>query len=192
MSWGYIATLRNARLDAITTAVGALGRLRLYDGVQPATGGAATNLLCDLPCSATFAPGAAAGVLTVNAITTTNAALSGTCTWCRVTTSGGTAIMDAPAGAAVVTTITGTASTDTVTVGSAAGLVIGMYASGTGIATGARIVDIQGTTVHLSVENSGAASGNGTFNWDLVLTPAALTSGQPVSISAFTITDSNP
>jgi hypothetical protein len=191
MSWGFITTLRNARMDAITTAVGASGRLRLYDGTQPATGGAATNLLCDLPCSATFAPAAAGGVLTVNAITTTNAALSGTCTWCRVTTSGGTAIMDAPAGAAVTTTVTGSASQDTVTVGSATGLVIGMYASGTGIATGARIVDIQGTTVHLSIENSGAVSGTGTFNWDLVLTPAALTSGQPVSISAFTITDAN-
>ncbi len=58
MSWGFITTLRNARMDAITTAVGASGRLRLYDGTQPATGGAATN-----------------------------AALSGTCTWCRVTTS---------------------------------------------------------------------------------------------------------
>jgi hypothetical protein len=191
MSWGFITTLRNARMDAITTAVGASGRLRLYDGVQPATGGAATNLLCDLPFSATFAPAAAGGILTVNAITTTNAALSGTCTWCRGTTSGGTAIMDAPAGAAVTTTVTGSASTDTVTVGSATGLVIGMYASGTGIATVARIVDIQGTTVHLSVENSGAVSGTGTFNWDLVLTPAALTAGQPVSISAFTITDAN-
>ena len=190
--WGFITTLRNARLDAISTAVGASGRLKLYDGIQPATGGAATNLLCDLPCSAIFAPAAAGGVLTVNAITTTNAALSGTCTWCRVTTLGGTAIMDAPAGASVVTTVTGSASQDTVTVGSATGLVIGMYTSGTGIATGARIVDIQGTTIHLSVENSGAVSGNGTFNWDLVLTPAALTSGQPVTISAFTITDSNP
>jgi len=191
MTWGYITTLRNARLDAITTAVGASGRLRLYDGTQPATGGAATNLLCDLPCSVAFAPAAAGGVLTVNAITTTNAALSGTCTWCRVTTSGGTAVMDAPAGASVSTTITGSASQDTVTVGSATGLVIGMYASGTGIATGARIVDIQGTTVHLSIENSGAVSGSGTFNWDLVLTPAALTSGQPVSISSFTITEAN-
>lgn len=192
MSWGFTTALRNARMDAITSSVGASGRLKLYDGTQPATGGAATNLLCDLPCSATFAPAAAGGVLTVNAITTTNAALSGTCTWCRVTTSGGTAIMDAPAGAAVTTTVTGSASQDTVTVGSATGLVIGMYASGTGIATGARIVDIQGTTVHLSVENSGAVSGTGTFNWDLVLTPAALTAGQPVTISSFTITDSNP
>lgn len=191
MSWGFITTLRNARMDAITTAVGASGRLKLYDGTQPATGGTATNLLCDLPCSATFAPAASGGVLTVNAITTTNAALSGTCTWARVTTSAGAAVMDCPAGASVVTTATGTASQDTITVGSATGIVIGMYVSGTGIATGARVVDIQGTTVHVSIEHTGAVSGNGTFNWDLVLTPAALTSGQPVSISSFTMTDSN-
>ena len=192
MTWGLATSVRNARMDAITTAVGASGRLKLYDGTQPATGGSATNLLCDLPCSATFAPAAAGGVLTVNAITTTNAALSGTCTWARLTTSGGAAVADCPAGAAVVTTASGTASQDTVTVGSASGIAIGMYASGTGIATGARVVDIQGTTVHLSIENSGAVSGNGTFNWDLVLTPAALTAGQPVSISSFTITDGNP
>jgi hypothetical protein len=192
MTWGLVTSVRNARMDAITSAVGASGRLKLYDGTQPATGGAATNLLCDLPCSAALAPAAAGGVLTVNAITTTNAALSGTCTWARLTTSGGAAVADCPAGAAVTTTVTGSASTDTVTVGSATGIVIGMYASGTGIATGARVVDIQGTTVHLSIENSGAVSGTGTFNWDLVLTPAALTAGQPVSISSFTITDSNP
>lgn len=192
MTWGYVTTLRNARLDAITTAVGASGRLKLYDGTQPATGGAATNLLCDLPCSATFAPGAAAATLTVNAITTTNAALSGTCTWCRLTTSGGTVVADAPAGASVTTTVTGSTATDTVTVGSATGIVIGMYATGTGIAATARVVDIQGSVVHLQPRNTGAVSGNGTFAWDLVLTPAALTSGQPVSISAFTITEQNP
>ena len=45
MSVGYSTTLRNARLDAITSAIGASGFLRIYDGTRPASGGTATTLL---------------------------------------------------------------------------------------------------------------------------------------------------
>lgn len=54
MSVGYSTTLRNARLDAITTAIGASGLLRIYDGTRPASGGAATTLLAELALSVTF------------------------------------------------------------------------------------------------------------------------------------------
>lgn len=95
MALAYSTTLRNARLDEITAAVGASGLLRIYDGSRPATGGAATTLLAELTCNATFAPGAAAGVLTLNAITQDSSAnASGTATWFRITTSGGTAVVD--------------------------------------------------------------------------------------------------
>jgi hypothetical protein len=193
MSISYIVGVRNAGLDAITTQAGASALLRIYDGTRPATGGTATTLLAELTCNATFAGAAAAGVLTLNAITQDSSAnASGTATWGRIVKSDGTThVCDFDAGADVVTTITGSASQDTVTVGSATGLVIGQYASGTGIATGARIVDIQGTTVHLSIENSGAVSGNGTFFYDLRLTPAAITAGQPVQVTSFTITAGN-
>ena len=96
---GYSTTLRNARLDAITSAFGASGRLRIYDGTRPATGGAATTLLAELTCSATFAPAAAAGVLTANAITQDSSAdATGTATWARGTTSGGTFVADLSVG----------------------------------------------------------------------------------------------
>ncbi len=95
MALAYSTTLRNARLDQITTAVGASGLVRIYDGTRPASGGAATTLLAQLTCSATFAAAAAAGVLTVNAITQDSAAdATGTATWFRVTTSGGTFVID--------------------------------------------------------------------------------------------------
>lgn len=81
-------------LDAITTAIGASGLLRIYDSTRPATGGAATTLGAQLPLSATFAPASSGGVLTANAITTANASASITATWGRLTTSGGTAIVD--------------------------------------------------------------------------------------------------
>ena len=92
MAAGYVAGLRNARLDAITTFVGASGKLRLYSGVRPATGGAITTLLVELTLNATFAPAAAAGVLTANAITSGTAVATGTASWARIFKSDGTTI----------------------------------------------------------------------------------------------------
>ena len=45
MTTGYNVLLRNAQLDAITTFAGAGAKLRIYGGVQPATGGAVTTQL---------------------------------------------------------------------------------------------------------------------------------------------------
>ena len=47
MTTGYSVAARNAQLDAITTAVGNAGKLRIYDGTRPATGGVVTNLLAE-------------------------------------------------------------------------------------------------------------------------------------------------
>jgi alkylated DNA nucleotide flippase Atl1 len=100
MAVAYSTALRNARLDAITTAVGASGKLRIYDGTRPSSGGTATNLLAELTLGSTFAAAASGGVLTANAITgDTSADASGTATWWRVVTSGGTFVMDGDAGA---------------------------------------------------------------------------------------------
>lgn len=96
MALGYIVALRNAQLDAVTTQAGASALLRIYDGTRPATGGAATNLLAELVCNATFAPASAAGLLTLNAIASDTAAnATGTATWFRIVQSNGTThVMD--------------------------------------------------------------------------------------------------
>lgn len=95
MALAYSTTVRNGMLDQITTAIGASGLLRIYDGTRPASGGTATTLLAQLALSATSAPAAAAGVLTFNAITQdASADATGTATWGRVTTSGGTFVID--------------------------------------------------------------------------------------------------
>jgi hypothetical protein len=94
MALGYVTTLRNSRLNAITTAVGTSGKLRVYSGTKPAVGGAETTTLATLTCSATFAPAAAAGVLTANAITSATAVASGTPTWARLMTSADAAVID--------------------------------------------------------------------------------------------------
>lgn len=78
-------------LDAITTRAGASALLRIYSGTRPATGGAATTLLAELTCNATFAAGAASGVLTLNAITQDSSAdATGTATWFRIVKADGT------------------------------------------------------------------------------------------------------
>lgn len=91
MAIGLNATLRNNMLDEITARAGGSALLRIYDGSQPATGGAATTLLAELTCNATFAPGASGGTLTLNAITADSSAnASGTATWFRIVASDGT------------------------------------------------------------------------------------------------------
>ena len=99
MALAYSTAIRNARLDAITTAVGGSALLRIYDGTRPATGGTATTLLAELTCNATFAPAASGGVLTLNAITADSSAnATGTATWFRIVTSGATFCIDGNVG----------------------------------------------------------------------------------------------
>jgi hypothetical protein len=84
-------TLRNARLDAITTFTGGSAILKIYSGSQPAGGGSETTVLAQLTCNATFAPAAASGVLTLNGITADSSAnANGTATWFRIYKSDGT------------------------------------------------------------------------------------------------------
>lgn len=192
MALGFSTAIRNGRLDFITTTISTSGLLRLYDGTRPATGGTATTKLAELPLSSTFAPGSSSGVLTASAITTANAVASGTATWFRFTTSGGTACVDGSVGIQVVTSASGTSGAATITVGSNSGIAVGNSVTGTGIGTNAVVVNISGTTITLSVNNSGTVSGNGTFNYDLNMTTNVIVSGQPTSASSFTITEGNP
>lgn len=111
MTVGLSTTARNARLDAITTAVGSAGKLRIYNGSRPATGGTATTLLAELTLGSPFAPAASSGVLTANAITgDTSADATGTATWARVVTSGGTFVMDCSVGTSAADLILATVS----------------------------------------------------------------------------------
>ena len=65
-------------------------------------------------------------------------------------------------------TASGTAGLYTITVSSAAGIALQQYVSGTGIGTGAYVVAISGTTITLSVVNSGAVSGTISFQSDFL------------------------
>jgi hypothetical protein len=98
----YSAALRNAQLDAITTAVGSAGLLRIYSGTQPANVAAAITgtLLAELTCGSPFAPGASSGVLTpTTPVTDAGANSTGTATHFRLFKSDGTtAVIDGTVG----------------------------------------------------------------------------------------------
>lgn len=111
MAAGYSTTLRNAQLDAISTAVGNAGKLALYDGTRPATGGAATTKLAEFTLGTPFAAGAAGGVLSPTLPSDTTGLAAGTATWGRITTSAGTFCIDLGVGTDI------TLNTTTVSVG---------------------------------------------------------------------------
>lgn len=92
MTTGYVANLRNAQLDAITTFVGSAGKLRVYDGSRPATGGTATTLLAEFTLGSPFAAAASAGVLSPTLPSNTTGLAAGTATWFRIVKSDGTTI----------------------------------------------------------------------------------------------------
>jgi len=63
-------------------------------------------------------------------------------------------------------TATGSSGAYTIVVSSATDIVAGQYVTGTGIGTGATVSAINGTTITLSVANSGVVSGTMTFQGD--------------------------
>jgi hypothetical protein len=98
-----IAT-RNAELDAMARQLDG-GFMDIYDGAQPATPETAITTqvkLADLPLSATSAPAASGGQLTLNAITSdTDADATGTAAWFRAYRSDHTtAVCDGTVGTA--------------------------------------------------------------------------------------------
>ena len=103
MSLAYDTTLQNSRLDLIKTAVDAgtgAGKLRIYDGSQPAKGAAITTevLLSEHLFTDPSFGAAAAGVLTAAAIADDTALATSTGTWLRVVDSDNTFVYDGTVG----------------------------------------------------------------------------------------------
>lgn len=98
MTTGYATSLRNSQLDAITTAVGNAGKLQIYDGTRPATGGTATNKLAEFTLGTPFAAAASSAALSPTLPSNVTALLTGTATWFRITTSGGSFVIDGSVG----------------------------------------------------------------------------------------------
>jgi len=102
MALGLLDALRNNMLDEITALIDAgagAGKLRIYDGTQPAKGGTATNLLAELTFSDPSAAAASGGVWTASSITGDSSAdATGTATWFRIVDSDNTFVLDGTCG----------------------------------------------------------------------------------------------
>ena len=85
---------QNAAADAVAALCNA-GKLRVYDGTQPAAGGAVTTqtLLLEYTFGNPAFGAAAGGTATANTIAAATVAASGTPTWCRAVKSDGTTIV---------------------------------------------------------------------------------------------------
>jgi len=96
MAFSLPTAVRNAKLDALIAYVGNAGILRIYSGTVPASANAALSgntVLAELTCGSPFAPAAASGVLTANAITQDTAAnATGTAAFFRLFKSDGTTV----------------------------------------------------------------------------------------------------
>ena len=99
MATGSSTAARNAGLDAkYTTSIGSAGKLQIYDGTRPATGGAATNKLAEFTLGSPFAPASSGGILSPTLPGSTTGLFAGAPTWARIVTSGGTFVHDMSAG----------------------------------------------------------------------------------------------
>lgn len=102
MAIGIVAAVRNSMLQAISDAVDAgagAGKLRIYSGTQPATGGTETTILAELTMTDPSASTITGGVLTFDTITDdTSANNTGTATWFRLLDSNNNAVCDGTCG----------------------------------------------------------------------------------------------
>jgi len=102
MTMGLLEAHRNSRLQIISDAIdggAGAGKLVIYDGTRPATGGAATNEIATLTFSNPCAASITGGVLTFDTITDDTNATGGTATWARAVTSTDTFVADFSVGA---------------------------------------------------------------------------------------------
>jgi hypothetical protein len=102
MSISYDTTLRNTRMNDITTAFGSVGVIHIYGGARPATGAsvASTSILCTIALPNPFAAAASGGVLTANAISAATVSSAGTAVWFRGRGTAGAFVLDGGVGTA--------------------------------------------------------------------------------------------
>lgn len=95
------ASLANTLADAIDSALGNAGTIKIYTGSQPATADTAASgtLLATFTLGSPGFGAASAGVITLNGTPlTVAAAATGTAGWFRMATSGGSTILDGSVG----------------------------------------------------------------------------------------------
>lgn len=92
------ARCKTNMLAQINAAAGTNAVLTIYSGTRPATGGTATTALAQFTCGSSAFGTVSGRVLTANTIGPTTATATGTATWARLKSSGGTFVADMSVG----------------------------------------------------------------------------------------------
>lgn len=198
MSYQYSATVNNAKLDAIETAIGTAPLLRLYTGSMPANcAAAATGTQLTSQALPSDWMGNASGASKAKAGTWSGSySAAGTVGYGRLYDSTGTTCHwqgTVGQSSTLVTSATTAANSNVLTFASVSGVSTGQNVSGTGIPTGATVIATSGTTVTLSMAST-AGVGSGvtiTFSYDMTIDNAAAANGQNWTVNTFTINASN-
>jgi hypothetical protein len=184
-------TVRNARLDAEETAIGASAVLKLFTGAPPASC-AAANTGVELATGilpSNWMGDASGGTKSLLGSHQMTAGAAGVAGHYRRYASGGTVCHEqgeVHMPVSLTTSATTAANSNVLTFANTTGVVAGMkVTSGTGVPTGTYVVAVTGTTVTLSRAcpagvGSGVAIG---FGGDLTIQNTNLAPGQVVTIS---------
>lgn len=102
MALGFATTLRTARgqkiIDAVDAGSGA-GKLRIYDGTRPTTGGTVTTLLAEVTLNdPSFTVSSGVLTLVTSPALSGTAVATGTASWARLVDSADTFVMDLSVG----------------------------------------------------------------------------------------------
>lgn len=106
MALGLSTAIRASIVNVIRTAIDAgsgAGKLRIYNGVRPSTGGTATTLLADITLNDPCASASTDGILTLTVSPQpedASANATGTATWARFVDSADTFVADGSVGLA--------------------------------------------------------------------------------------------
>lgn len=101
MAIQYSTTHRTNQITTLNTDIGTNAQIILYSGTPPANVAAAltgTTLLVQFAGNASAFGTVSSGVLTANAIANATASATGTASFFRINTSGGTAVMQGTCG----------------------------------------------------------------------------------------------
>jgi hypothetical protein len=195
----FSVAVNNARLDVIETTIGASAQLKFRTGAPPANCAAADTgtVIATVLLPADYLANASAQSKVLQGVwQDLSADAGGVIGHFRIyETTGVTCHWQGTAGQAVpLTTSALTAANNNVlTFASTTGVTTQMFASGTGVVPGSRVIAVTGTTVTLNYASiAGVASAAAiTFAPEVTVDNATVVATQQINVTSFTLNEAN-
>lgn len=203
MAIQYSVAVGNAQLDAVEATAGTAVILRIYNGTKPADCATALSgntllaegtLPSDWMAAASSRSKAKSGTWTVTGQSGAGSGTQGT--FYRLYKSDGTTCFAQGTfgtNFTIDTSALTAAHGNVLTFSATTGAVAGQGLSGTGVATGATVESVTGTTVTMSLTSTAGVSSSTTitFSYDLAADNAYIANAQVITVNSFTLTAGN-